>query len=158
MTERPPLNSPDTLIATWFGAGYLPKAPGTWGSLAALPCGFVIAYFGGMPALLIAAILLFPLGVWAASRYGQRVGVSDPGAIVVDEVVGQWLALLPILSHGILGYALAFAAFRLFDILKPWPVGMLDRRLKGGLGVMMDDVAAGLMAAILIWGVAYVLP
>lgn len=163
MTERPPLTTWDSLVATWFGAGYLPKAPGTWGSLAALPCAFVIAHLGGAIALLVAAILLFPVGVAASARYGRRVGLSDPGVIVVDEVVGQWLAVLPVvghplLGHDVIGYALAFAAFRLFDILKPWPVGALDRRLKGGLGVMADDAAAGVMAAILLWGAVHVLP
>ncbi|MEC8062077.1 MAG: phosphatidylglycerophosphatase A, partial [Pseudomonadota bacterium] len=90
---------------------------------------------------------LFLLGTWAAHHYAARLGRDDPGEIVVDEVVGQWLPLC-VLPVEPVAYAIAFVSFRFFDIVKPWPIGAADRRLKGGLGIMIDDVLAGLAAAI----------
>ncbi len=156
-TDRPPLRTWDCLIATWFGVGYLPKAPGTWGSLAALPFGYILANLGGAMALGLAALALFPLGVLASERFSSRIGISDPGSVVADEVVGQWIALMPAIALGPIGYLYAFLAFRFFDILKPWPVNVLDRRLKGGFGIMTDDAMAGAYAALLIWTLGHVL-
>lgn len=154
---RPSLTDPAALIATWFGAGYLPKAPGTWGSLAALPFAALLLWAGGPVALAAAAFVLFPLGVWAAARFCAGTGAADAGEVVVDEVVGQWLALVPLVNFSganfdFLWFVVGFALFRLFDVWKPWPVAMLDRSVKGGLGVMVDDVAAGLLAAAVLWG------
>lgn len=128
-------------IATWFGSGLLPRAPGTWGSLAALPFAALLVWFGGWPLLLAASGLLFVLGTWASERYARRLGKKDPSEIVVDEVLGQWLVLLP-WALDPFAYLLGFAAFRVFDIAKPWPVSLADRRLAGGLGIMLDDVIA----------------
>ena len=136
-------------IATWFGVGRLPFAPGTWGALAALPFAWIIAWLFGARALLIAAALLFVIGWWAAARVSRASGVEDAGSIVVDEVVGQWLALV-VTPPDPLAYLVGFVLFRLFDIAKPWPVRWLDKNLAGGLGVMADDVAAGVYAAILL--------
>ena len=130
------------VLATWFGAGLLPKAPGTWGSLAAIPFALALTWVGGPWLLLAAASAVFFAGVWAGGRYAKERGLEDPGAVVIDEVAGQWIALIPALLDPVL-VVLAFLAFRLFDILKPWPVGWLDRELKGGLGIMSDDVLAG---------------
>ena len=138
---------PASLIATWFGCGHLPVAPGTWGSAAALPCAAVLVTLGGPGLLFAAALLLFPLGVWASARVAELRGESDPGAVVVDEVVGQWLTLLPV-AFDLRYYLVGFFFFRLFDVFKPWPANWLDRRVKGGLGIMADDVAAGLYAAL----------
>ena len=135
------LRSPAGVVATWFGAGLLPRAPGTWGSLAALPFAWLIVKLGGWPALAIAAVLLFALGAWAAAAEAERTGVQDPGSIVVDEVVGQWLTLLPAPLDP-LAYAIGFVLFRLCDIAKPWPVSWADRKVKGGFGIMLDDVLA----------------
>jgi phosphatidylglycerophosphatase A len=137
---------PAALIATWFGSGLLPKVPGTWGSLAALPFGAALVYFGGPLALLIASLALFLLGVWASHIYAVHVGLNDPSAVVVDEVVAQWLVLLPLCPDP-LSYIIALIAFRFFDIAKVWPASWLDRHLKGGLGIMSDDLAAALYAA-----------
>jgi len=142
-----PLWHPASLIAYWFGAGLIRVAPGTWGSLAALPCAWLIAEGFGQLGLLIAAALLFPAGCWAAGRVGHASGVADDGAIVVDEVVGQWLTLT-VAPLNPLAYLIGFLLFRLFDIAKPWPVGWADRRLHGGFGVMADDVLAGVYAAL----------
>lgn len=154
MFDRPalPLVRPEALVATWFGVGLIRGAPGTWGSLAALPCAAGLQLLGG-PWLLAAATGLVALaGLWASGRYAAALADGDPGAVVVDEVAGQWLALVP-LPLDLWWYATAFALFRLFDIAKPWPIGWLDRNLAGGRGIMADDLAAGLLAGAL----AYVL-
>lgn len=144
-----PFAHPATLVATWFGCGLAPWAPGTWGSLAALPFAWGVALLAGAPGLIVAAALLFMLGCWAAGRVASSSGIADPGAIVVDEVVGQWLALAAVPADPI-AYAAGFLLFRAFDILKPWPVGWADRRLKGGFGIMADDVIAGIYAGVIL--------
>ncbi len=144
MTPPPPsLRDPATLLATWFGAGLLPKAPGTWGSLAALPFAWALARSGGSFAVGLGALLVFLVGWWAAGRHAAAAGAEDPGQVVIDEVVGQWLVLLTV-RPDLLSYGIGFLLFRLFDITKPWPVRWADRRIHGGLGIMLDDVLAGL--------------
>ena len=132
-------------IALWFGAGLVPKAPGTMGSLAALPFAFAIQYVGGNYALLLAALLMFFIGWRAAHVYMHEVygdGMQrDPKEIVVDEVAGQWL-LLATLPPSAMSYLVGFALFRLFDVLKPWPISYIDARIKGPFGVMVDDMLA----------------
>jgi phosphatidylglycerophosphatase A len=148
-TERSPLPPwhPAAIIASWFGSGLLPWAPGSWGSLAALPPAWLIAHFLGPRILVAAAVIVFLLGWWAAERVQQASGVADEGSIVIDEVAGQWLTLA-VAPPDPLTYAAGFLLFRLFDITKPWPARWADRRIPGGLGVMADDVIAGIYAAI----------
>lgn len=136
---------PAALLATWFGAGLLPKGPGTWGSAAALPFAWALAAAGGPRLLLAAAAVCFAVGWWASAVYVRRTGAEDPGEVVIDEVAGQWLTLAAAPLDP-LSYLAGFALFRLFDIWKPWPVRVADRRLGGGLGIMVDDVLAGLYA------------
>jgi phosphatidylglycerophosphatase A len=143
------LAHPAGWIATGFGIGLSPIAPGTLGSLAALvpwlwlrelpPLGYALALALG-----------FALGVWAGGWCVQRLGAEDPGAVVWDECVGQWLALTPLLGarNADLWIFAGFILFRVFDIAKPWPVVWADRRIRGGLGVMLDDVLAGGYAAL----------
>ncbi len=138
------------LIATWFGAGLLPKAPGTWGSLAALPPGVLLLWLGDAPALIGGVLLVSIAGVWAGECYADALGKDDPGAVVVDEVAGQWLALLPCAALGLAEIALAFVLFRAADILKPWPASWADRNIPGGLGIMADDWIAGLYAGVVL--------
>lgn len=147
---RPSLGNPWVLLATWFGSGYLPKAPGTWGSLAALPFAWLILDRFGALALAIASVVVLALGIVAAERFMSLVDDDDPGAVVIDEVAGQWLALIVVPLDPV-WFFFGFCAFRLFDVLKPWPVGALDRGCKGGLGVMIDDIAAGLYALGVLW-------
>jgi phosphatidylglycerophosphatase A len=137
------------LIASWFGSGSLPGAPGTWGSLAALPFAWLIVAYTGKWELLAAASLLFFIG-WIAAHFAIR-GDSDqdPGWIVIDEVVGQWIALFA-LPLNIFAYAIGFALFRLFDIWKPWPIRTVERRCGGGFGIMIDDLLAAVYALIVI--------
>lgn len=144
------------LIALGFGSGLLRPAPGTWGSLAACLLGYGVFLIGGPVALGIAAVLSTVIGVWAAERYGALTRTSDASQVVIDEFAGQWIALFPVVYFAPTlwwAWALAFVLFRLFDVLKPGPIGMLDRRLKGGLGVMADDVLAGVVSAAILWGV-----
>jgi phosphatidylglycerophosphatase A len=137
------------LIASWFGSGYLPGAPGSWGSLAALPFAWVITAYAGKSGLLVAAIALFAIGWFAADSAIENSAVKDPGWIVIDEVVGQWLTLL-VLPLDLLAYATGFVVFRIFDIWKPWPIRAIERRSGGGFGIMIDDVAAALCAVVVI--------
>ena len=137
------------LLATWFGAGLLPIAPGSWGSLAALPFAWVIRDQWGIIGLAVAAASAFVVGWWAAATVAQASAVEDPGAIVIDEVVAQWLVLLAA-PPAPLPYALAFLLFRIFDIWKPWPARWADRHVRGGLGIMLDDVVAAVYAICLL--------
>jgi phosphatidylglycerophosphatase A len=140
-------------IATLWGVGFLPRAPGTWGSLVAALMGLVILQYGGQSHMRAAVLLAVLAGLWASNRYEVLVGSHDNKEIVIDEVAGMWISMLPLsfisLGHGILlDVALAFFLFRVFDIWKPWPVGWIDRNVKGGLGVMLDDIVAGFMTAL----------
>ena len=143
-----------SLLATFFGIGHLPWAPGTWASLVALPIAWTFAIFGGWPAVLGAAVILTGLGIWACGRHARMVGLKDPSECVIDEVAGQFFALVPLAATGrlasLLPLIVALLLFRFFDIAKPWPIARLEH-LPGGFGVMADDVLAGLFAAILVW-------
>lgn len=150
--------TPDALIATWFGVGLLRPAPGTWGSIAALPLGAVLAYWLGPWVLAAGALAVFLVGWWASNGLIARLpaGAShDLPSIVVDEVAGQLIALLPAAFSPVL-FGVSFALFRMFDISKVGPIGYVERRLPGGLGVMADDVVAGVLAAIGVWLVSLV--
>lgn len=121
--------------------------PGTWGTLGALPFGIIFLVLGGPVMLILAsAALLYP-GLKAAQRVIDATGDHDPKIVVVDEVIGMWIALIPAAFTGF-SVVLAFALFRLFDILKPWPVSYFDQKMPGAKGVILDDMAAGVMAAI----------
>ena len=146
-------------IATFGYVGYMRPAPGTWGSLAALPTGWAIVTATSWPGLAIAVLAAFFLGWWATHKYIAGTDNHDPSEVVIDEVAGQWVALLPVAigaSHdsvGLLalwpGILTAFLAFRFFDILKPGPIGWADRR-GDALGVILDDIFAGIAAAIVV--------
>jgi phosphatidylglycerophosphatase A len=135
---------PATILATWFWVGLLRPAPGTWGSLAALPFAWLIQSQFGPTALLLACVAVSALGVWAAGHHATRRELHDPGEIVVDEVAGMWISCLLLPAQAWALWALAFALFRALDVLKPWPISILDRHGSGGLGIMQDDVLAGL--------------
>jgi phosphatidylglycerophosphatase A len=148
----------ERLLCSWFGAGWLKPAPGTWGSAAALPIGWLLWDLGGHPALAGAMAVVFFVGWWASERIVRADGLEDPSWVVIDEVAGQWMTLL-FTPPSLLGYAIGFALFRLFDIWKPWPVSWADQKVKGGLGIMLDDIIAGLMGlAVLTVLQKYVLP
>ncbi len=142
-------------IATAFGIGFLPFAPGTWGSLASIFAAWGIVGAVGQSGLLLASMLVLALGWWAADVYVAASGIEDAPEIVIDEVAGMWLALL-FVPHTLWAFALAFLAFRVFDIVKPWPIGLVDRKVGGGLGVMADDVVAAGFALIVVHGILFV--
>lgn len=138
-------------------AGLSPFAPGTCGSLLAIllaPFFFMPLPFGGRVLLLI---FVFWTGTLAATRAEKILKKEDPSEVVIDELLGQWLACLPFASLSLWGYTLAFILFRLFDITKPKPVKMAES-LPTGLGIMADDAVAGLIAALLLWGVQALFP
>lgn len=143
-------------ICTWFGAGLLRPAPGTWGSLAAalmaLAAMLVLPPDSSRWVLLTAVVLVTIAGVVCAPAAIARFGVKDPSQVVVDEVAGTWLAIaiLPahILAQPLLAVAVALALFRVFDIAKPWPIGWCER-LPRGWGIMSDDLVAGALAGCL---------
>lgn len=154
------------LVVTVLGIGNLRPAPGTWASAAAIPAAWVLHGLGGFPLLALATALAFAAGWWATARELRRTDDGDPSWIVIDEVVGQWLALWP-LSAGLWhagaapwvfpypGWVGAFLLFRLFDIWKPGPIGWADRK-GGAFGVMLDDALAGVFAALGVALAAYV--
>ncbi|UWQ20494.1 phosphatidylglycerophosphatase A [Jannaschia sp. W003] len=144
------------MVATVFGSGLLRPAPGTWGTLAALPLGW-LAMQGGPVLFTVLTALVVPLGWWSIRETTRGMADHDPGMVVIDELLGMWIALLPVAwgaaQAGVPvlalwpGWIAAFALFRLFDILKPGPVGWLDRR-NDVAGVLFDDAVAGAMAAV----------
>lgn len=146
-------------IATFFGAGLIRPAPGTWGTLAALPVGWVIATLGGFPAFALATVAVFFIGWWVTAEATRGIADPDPSEIVIDEVAGMWITLLPVVygawsrDMAMLalwpGWIAGFVAFRAFDISKLGPIGWADR-LHTPLGVMLDDVLAGVAAALVV--------
>jgi phosphatidylglycerophosphatase A len=179
MSKHPyPLWHPVYWLATWFHSGLSPKAPGTMGTLAAIPFIWLTLHYGGMLfgelqfgasqyaigggpglslSLLYATLLTTFVGWPVAQLYVKKTGREDPKEVVIDEVAGAFLTItlvlysLPFLTHVILPNAiilfLAILLFRFFDIVKPWPISWMDRNIKGGLGIMLDDLVAAIFAA-----------
>ncbi|HTI00190.1 MAG TPA: phosphatidylglycerophosphatase A [Acidisoma sp.] len=145
MAALKPLTFP-RLLASGGTVGFFPWAPGTAGSLLALVLGAGLLAWGGHLVLLVAALLAWGVGLWAIRAAEAR---DDPGWVVIDEVAGQWLTLLGLLHLTWIGAAVAFALFRLLDITKPGPIGWADRMNSPG-GIMLDDVIAGVIGAVLI--------
>ncbi len=139
---------PVHLLAFGFGTGLSPVAPGTVGTLVAFPIAWLTLDLGLVSQIAVAAVLILS-GIWICGESARRIGVHDHGGIVWDEVAGMYVTLL-VTPPTVTGWALAFLAFRLFDIVKPWPIRDLDHRMKGGLGIMLDDIAAALYAVILL--------
>ena len=132
------------LFTTVFGVGYAPVAPGTFGSVAGLGMAWILLQQTGWPAwsLAVLAVLLTPIASLACGVVEREIGSEDPGFIVIDEVVGQWLTLAAIRPERPLDWLGALALFRIFDVLKPWPIRRLEK-IPNGWGVVADDLAAG---------------
>lgn len=135
-------------LATLGPIGHLRPAPGTIGSLVALGTGYLIAGFS-LGVLVAGILVLSIMGIFAAERYGQRTGKKDASEVIIDEVAGQWIPLV-IIPLEIEWYIAAFLLFRFFDISKIGPVGHAER-FAGGVGVMADDLVAGILAALVLW-------
>ena len=131
-----------------FGSGLSPKAPGTFGSLAALPLWYLLQYLPPSSYILV-VVAAFVLGIYLCGETARALGVHDHGGIVWDEFVGLWIALF-LLPQGWYWVVAGFALFRLFDIWKPWPIRVLDAKVHGGLGIMVDDVLAGFYAFVVL--------
>ena len=142
---RTVLTDPVHFIAFGFGTGLAPKAPGTFGTLPGMLLFWVTMNLG-LYIQTGLAIAAFIFGIWLCGRSADKIGVHDHGGIVWDEITGIYVTLL-VAPPTIIGWVAAFVLFRLFDIVKPWPIRDLDHRLRGGLGIMLDDVVAALYAA-----------
>ena len=140
-------------LAFGFGSGLAPKAPGTFGTLAAIPFYLLMSPLA-WPYYLGLVVVFTVIGIWACDRTARELGAKDPSAIVWDEFVGFFITMLAVPSalltesHGWIWILAGFLAFRLFDIWKPWPIRVIDERVEGGLGIMLDDILAGIMAAL----------
>lgn len=147
--------NPVHFLAFGLGSGASPRAPGTVGTLAAMPLWYLLAQTP-LAVYLLLVLVAFVIGIWLCGRTSREIGVDDHSGIVWDEFVGYWITMIALPVDW--SWALAgFVLFRLFDILKPWPIGPVDRQLRGGLGIMLDDVLAGIMAAAVLWGVIWLL-
>lgn len=149
-------SNPIHLLAFGFGSGLAPKAPGTAGSLAALPFMIPLSQLT-LPLYLLTVILAFLLGIYICGLTSKNLGVHDHGGIVWDEFVGMWITMIAVpLTPLTLG--LGFLLFRFFDIVKPWPIRVLDQKIHGGLGIMLDDVIAGVLAWLVMQALIFWLP
>jgi phosphatidylglycerophosphatase A len=147
------LNNPNHLFAFGFGSGLAPKAPGTFGTLAAVPIFWLIQDLS-WPLYLSWLLVTFALGVLWCDRSSKALGVHDHGGIVWDEFVGYWITMF-MAPKGLLWMLIGFVLFRLFDIVKPWPINWLDKKVAGGFGIMIDDVLAGIYALIVLQWIVY---
>ncbi len=145
---RKVFTDPVHFLAFGFGTGLAPKAPGTVGSLPALGL-YWLARDLPLEAHIAIVAAAFLAGIWLCGESARRLGVHDYGGIVWDEIVGMYVTLL-VAPPTVAGWIAAFALFRLFDIVKPWPIRDLDHRLGGGLGIMLDDLVAALYASVLV--------
>lgn len=139
-------------LAYGFGAGLSPKAPGTFGTLVAVPIYLLLSMLP-MAAYLAVLAVMIAVGIWVCGTTANDVGADDPPGIVWDEIVGFLVAMIAAPS-GWIWVITGFLLFRLFDIYKPWPAGTINRRLRGGLGIMLDDIVAGLMSLVVLQSIA----
>jgi len=153
---QPSLTNPIHMLAFGLGSGLAPKAPGTFGTLAALPIYWWLLADLAPWVFALITLLTFVLGVYVCEKTSQDLGVHDHGGIVIDEWVGMWITLF-LLPKSLFWLALAFVLFRFFDIIKPWPIKWLDQHVKGGFGIMIDDVLAGVMAWLVLQGILLLL-
>jgi phosphatidylglycerophosphatase A len=140
------------LLATWFGCGYFPVGPGTIGSLAGIAVAVLIHLYTGagrVSLLLLTLVLVLP-AVWASTETAREYALKDPGLVVIDEVLGQWVTLLGATALRPGSFVMGFLLFRAFDIWKPWPVRNLES-LPEGIGIVADDLAAGVYGALILY-------
>lgn len=149
------IRDPRLFLAFGFGSGLSPKAPGTFGTIAALPFVFLLQA-SSIYIYLAVLVIGFVVGVYLCEHASKVMGVHDHGGIVWDEFIGMWLAMLAV-PLGWQWLLAGFVLFRIFDIAKPWPIGWLDKKVSGGFGIMIDDVLAGLYALLILQLAAFYL-
>ncbi|WP_329602082.1 phosphatidylglycerophosphatase A family protein [Sansalvadorimonas verongulae] len=151
--NKPDLSNPWHLLAFGFGSGLAPKAPGTFGTLAAIPFYLLLQYLS-LPLYLLVVVVASVVGITICGRTSKDLGVHDHGGIVWDEFCGFWVTMIAA-PTGWLWVAIGFILFRMFDIWKPWPIDLVDREMDGGSGIMVDDLIAGVYALICLQLLAY---
>lgn len=147
-TDKLSLTNPVHFLALGFGSGLAPKAPGTFGTLAAVPVWWLLSQ-GGSIIYVLGTLLATVVGPYICGKAARDMGMHDHGSIVWDEVAGYLVTML-FVPISITGALLGFGLFRVFDILKPWPISWLDKQLAGGTGIMADDILAGVFAAVVL--------
>lgn len=155
--NKPDLKNPIHFLAFGFGAGLAPKAPGTFGTLVALPIWWLLAALLPLWGYLLATLAVIAVGPWLCGRTAKDLGVHDHGGIVWDEIAGLLITMIALPVSG-MSVLLGFLLFRLFDIAKPWPISWLDKHIDGGSGIMVDDIVAGVFAAICLQLLYYLMP
>lgn len=155
--QLPPLKHPSVLLATWWGSGYIPLAPATVGTLTGMPFGYAIYAVWGQEALIGASMVALVVGVWACNAYSRLSGTHDSRHVVIDEVAAIWLvqAYIP---QTLLSYGLAFVVFRVCDVLKPYPINVMDAKIKGGWGMMLDDTGAAIISLLILLALHAMVP
>jgi len=152
--NRKVLTSPVHFLAFGFGSGLAPIAPGTFGTLAAIPLFLLMQTLTLSVYLSVTAIVCI-IGIWICGKSSEKLGVHDHSGIVWDEFAGYFITMIAAPS-GWLWIVIGFALFRLFDIWKPWPISVLDKQVHGGLGIMVDDILAGFFAFVCLQIIAYI--
>ena len=150
--SRPQLSNPWHLLAFGFGSGLAPKAPGTFGTLAAIPLYLLLQYLS-LPLYLAVVLVACIIGITICGKTSSDLGVHDHPGIVWDEFCGYWITMIAA-PTGWQWIVVGFVLFRIFDIWKPWPISVADKKLHGGLGIMLDDVIAGVFALAILQGIA----
>ena len=149
VSTRRVLTDPLLLLAFGFGSGLMPRAPGTAGTVAAIPLFMLFSQFG-LPGYLVLTLMVSVAGIWICQAASARLGVHDHPGIVWDEFAGYLVTMIPAQSSWV-WILPGFLLFRLFDIWKPWPIGWVDKRVRGGSGIMLDDILAGAMASLVLY-------
>lgn len=151
------IKTPMQFFASGFGSGCAPVAPGTFGTVASIPIWMLLSLLSPI-SYAIAVIAIFFLGWYVSEKASQELGVHDHGGIVIDEFVGFFITMF-LVPFSWINILLGFILFRIFDVIKPWPIKIIDQKVKGGFGIMIDDVFAGIMALIclhiILWGIGY---
>ena len=146
------MRNPYHLIATGFGIGLIKYAPGTIGSITSIPIWFLVtSVFHSAHLQVYCIVLSASIGIYACQRASRDIGIHDHGSIVWDEFIGMWITLLIIPDFSFLWTSLGLLIFRVIDIWKPWPIGWLDKSIRGGFGIMIDDIAAGTISSIILY-------
>jgi phosphatidylglycerophosphatase A len=150
LTPKQILTDPVLFLAFGFGSGLAKKAPGTFGTVAAIPLYLLLMQVNSLVFYSVFTVLATLVGIWICGKAAEKLGEHDFGGIVWDEIAGL-LVTLWFVPYSWQALLLGFVLFRVFDIFKPWPISWVDQRIDGGLGIMLDDVLAGLFAGLLLW-------